>query len=420
MKKKYFIIIIVVLVLVALGIFLAGYLISRKDAPGKETGSDVGGFWGDLNPFGSAPDIPADGEGTPETGSSGEELVANTPFKPLVQLSDTATAGAAFTGIKGEYVEYVERATGHIFEVTLETLGKQRISQIIAPKMHEALWVDAGKTILLRYLREDGVTITSFARKAPERIAPISAGGEGTEAEGALLPDGILHAIISQDGKTAFYIKKDSASGKLFGYAGGLRISAPKKVFEHDFTEWLPVGFDGKTVWLQTKASRDVPGFLYALNTATGALSRIFGGMNGMNALPSPDGKKILYSESTRGSVKTFLYDVATAESAPFPVATLPEKCVWQSAGKGIYCAVPDRIPTGSYPDDWYMGLMSFTDKIFWINAGTLSEPSMITDPRIDAGSALDITNMALSPADKSLVFINKKDSTLWFYRMGE
>ncbi len=418
MKKKTFVIIIAILVLIALGIFLAGYLVSKKEAPesGRVDGG-FGGFWGDLNPFGGNSTGTQDGEAPSEESETSDGIIKGEPFNPLVKLSDTAVAGAVFSGKNAEYAQYVERSTGHVFEVTLDGLAKARISQITAPKMHEALWTDGGKTILLRYLREDGETITSFARKSPERIAPIPSVGESatTTAEGTLLPDGILHAIVSNDGKTVFYVKKDAASKKLFGYSGELRNSGAKKVFEHDFTEWLPVRFDGKVVWLQTKSSKDAPGYLYTLNISTGSLQKILGDIKGLTTLPSPDGKKILYSESTRGSFKTFLYDVASSESVLFPVATLPEKCAWQSTGGGVYCAVPERIPTGDYPDAWYMGLVSFTDKLWWIELDSMHAYPVLA-PTV-GGQDIEMVSIQLSTDSTRVLFINKKNSTLWLYR---
>lgn len=437
MNKKRFIIIIVVILLLALGFFIAAYLISGKSGgTGGNGGEDKGGLFDNFYPFGRPADSP-DGSKGGEDGKTGtipgtgpgtggdQNILGEAPFNPLVQLSTVPTSGAFIFERSGKtYVQYAERATGHVYEVSLDNFGQQRLSKTTVPGIHEALWTNAGKTILYRYLRDDQETIATFAMVAPSASTgtstfPAPAEGEDGSAElmGVFLEDDILDVVISHDSKSAFYTKKERTTDKLFGYAGTLANGAAKKVFEHSFTEWLPVAFDGTRAWLQSKASQGVPGYLYVLNISSGAFTKVLGGVNGLTALPSPDGKKILYSESTRGALKTFLYNTDKKESKEFPVATLPEKCAWGKKSDVLYCAAPATILTATYPDHWYMGITLFTDNIWEIAVKDFAEDPLVSINMTGLGKNTDIVRPMLSADELRMIFINKKDSTLWLYR---
>jgi hypothetical protein len=99
---------------------------------------------------------------------------------------------------------------------------------------------------------------------------------------------------------------------------------------------------------------------------------------------------------------------------------TLAEKCV-QTRDKSVilYCAVPNQIPSGNYPDVWYKGLIStedFIEKIdinndIFYNTADLSSLS---------NQKIDVVDMSISPDETHLIFRNKIDGYLWMLRMGD
>ena len=68
-------------------------------------------------------------------------------------------------------------------------------------------------------------------------------------------------------------------------------------------------------------------------------------------------------------------------------------------------------MPEALYPDDWYKGLVSFSDVLVKINAENLSASSFVLDP---AGAGPDAVNLFLSEDEKTLFFMNRRDNSLW------
>src|SRR3989338_8439195 len=101
--------------------------------------------------------------------------------------------------------------------------------------------------------------------------------------------------------------------------------------------------------------------------------------------------------------------DLKTKELKQIPLAIIPEKCVWsKKEANEVFCAIPKFIEKGTYPDDWYKGIISFEDNLLKINLSTLKTSSFsLTDP-IDA-------MWLLLPEDESKIFFtNKKDGSIW------
>ncbi len=110
-----------------------------------------------------------------------------------------------------------------------------------------------------------------------------------------------------------------------------------------------------------------------------------------------------------------FIYNFKDGSSRILPAQTLPEKCVWGNKySKIVYCAVPKEISRGdSYPDDWYIGLMHFNDRIWSMNLET-GESTLIVDPEQQTTIPLDVVNLKVSKNDDYLTFEDKRTLSLW------
>lgn len=87
----------------------------------------------------------------------------------------------------------------------------------------------------------------------------------------------------------------------------------------------------------------------------------------GQNIKYSPEGTKILYTNTTKKGMELNLnmMDADGSNRKYLQTNTLVEKCVFGKEN-GVYCAVPEFIPTGSVmPDDYYSHKF-VTDDIFW------------------------------------------------------
>jgi hypothetical protein len=74
---------------------------------------------------------------------------------------------------------------------------------------------------------------------------------------------------------------------------------------------------------------------------------------------------------------------------------------------------VPSQAPTGVWPDDWYKGIASPSDKLWEIDTDTGNTHS-VSNLIQDAKTSIDAEWLALDPKGQFLYFVNKKDLSLW------
>ena len=138
-----------------------------------------------------------------------------------------------------------------------------------------------------------------------------------------------------------------------------------------------------------------------------------------MTTLVSPDLTEALIGTSGDGS-NIYLDSnlIKNNTTINLSLQTLPEKCVWSHTEKStVYCAVPETIPEGIYPDNWYQGLVTFTDNLWKINTSTgISKVVVLFDRGYN--KSFDAINLQLSSDDSYLTFTNKSDLILWGYRL--
>ncbi len=348
----------------------------------------------------------------------------------LYELHKAPVAGAGFFETKNKKglvtdttVRYIERGLGHIYETELGTYSESRIVNETRSQIGEALWGNNGKSVVVRFVddSEDGAIKTrilnigsspvSFARGTSTESIPTNF----LKTEEVYLPDFISFMSITEDGADKlFYLVGGSGSTVTFKDTG------VSKIFSSAFTEWLPQFPNQKLVTLTTKPSANIPGHMFFLNTGTKAVTKILGNIKGLTTLTSRDGKLVLYSE-TKGSVPELsVYDTTKNEFRYLYLQTLPEKCTWSLKKTNIvYCAVPQTIPSAIYPDQWYQGLVSFSDDIWEIDANTLITRKIMT-PRTLGAPVLDMINLSISSDSMYLIFMNKISGTPWLYSFLE
>lgn len=348
----------------------------------------------------------------------------------LYELHKAPVAGTGFTETKDKKgntvnitARYIERGLGHIYETQLGTFTESRIVNETRSRIAEALWGNNGKSVVIRFVddKEGGVIKTRVVNIGASTIS--FARGTSTEAmptgflktEEVYLPDLIPFMAVAEDGANKlFYLDGSSGSTATF------KSTSVSKIFSSAFTEWLPQFPNQNLITLTTRPSATVPGHMFFLNTGTKAVTKILGNINGLTTLTSRDGKLVLYSETKGGIPELSTYDVAQKEARQLPLQTLPEKCVWSSKKTYMaYCAVPQSLPSASYPDQWYQGLVSFSDELWEIDAKTFNTRKIMTPKNLGA-PVLDMINLALSSDDAYLLFVNKISGTPWIYSIVE
>lgn len=427
MSKKQLYIVIGIFAIITIGFFVAAFILTRNTNTVDGTTTDpFGGFF----PFGNSNSTntnTSNGNGSATLTAdnpSNNQITINTGNKDLPilrQVTKNAVAGLYATQKSGKaYVNYIEKGTGNVFESRLGDMQINRISNSMMPRITEAYFSNQGRSVVVRYLKTKGDTISSFVLDIP-KITSLSTSTSATVPSGRFLPAGIMDMKISSDEKSAFYLTRSNIfdDRSSFGSIFNFEKNTVSDVFQSPFSEWLPVSYNSKDVLLQTKASQNVAGFLYSFDIKTGVLKKIIGDINGLTTLPSPDGQHILYSESTKGGLVLHIYNIADNTTTDLILQTLPEKCLWKNDNTTIYCATPKNMAGAAYPDVWYQGVVSFSDNLWQVDAKT-GKSAVILVPTSFITEQLDMTNLTLSPLQDFIYFVNKKDSSLWAFEVAK
>ncbi len=396
MNKKIIIIVIIILVIIGLG---AALFIGRNGSGENTLKGTSKGFFPNSE-SGNIDALPP--------GILGEDVLVDAKNFVLTKLSVSAVSGATYT--KGK-VTYVDRATGNIYEIEADGKDRNRISNTTIPKIFDARFSSDGDNFIFRYLVSDnGVeSVRNF-------LAGLS-GESGTSTaltvEGIFLPVDISSVVISPEEDKIFYIYKQGE--ETIGVTANFQNKKQKQIFSSSFGEWNIAWPSKNIITLLTKPSGVADGFFYSLDAKTGKFTKLLGGVKGLGATADDKGSSILYSESGQNTIKTMIYNIKKGESSVLPIATLSEKCIFSYEEDYVYCSAPGSLPTAMYPDDWYQGLISFSDLIWKIN---ISDGN--TELLAGISDNFDATNLFLSSQEDYLFFINKKDSTLWSLRLKE
>lgn len=394
------------------------YAKKHQTAPGVPAVTDFGAFFpvgADVNP-----NIP----GTLQSPESIAVQATQTQSSPFKQLSPDAVAG--FTSfistwkrtipadpsipkskpttetVTNHTVRYVSRNNGYVYEIVDGSIPLQ-ITNIYIPNIYEAVFGDNHQTALVRFLRDDQQTIATYSVPIP----PPNPDGTRTQKEGVYFPDNILQAVASPEGSQIIRLTSDPTSALI---STTTPVNTKKvDVLRTPFREWILSWPTAKTLYAQTKASAQVPGFLYKIDTTEKKFRRVLGNINGLTTLVSPNGTYILYSQNSGNEFITKLLNTKTNTTQNFSLRILPEKCVWLQ-NEDLICAGNTSVPEAQYPDAWYQGIVSFSDQLYHIYSGTaLYETLYDSTDRV-----FDMTNLTVDEGTHVIYFINKPTGVLW------
>lgn len=364
------------------------------------------------NPFGSGegvniPSIPSLSDGQPAIGVSTPFDTIATEAK-LFRISNAPVAGFAIT-VKGTEVSvrYVDRATGNIFDTSLSSGEKKRLTNNTLPKIYEAYFKPDGLAVLLRSLEGDSDVVKNLSLAL---AAPKSSSTDGLYAVTATNLRGDIESVTVL-GNSLVYVAKNNNSILSTNFSGGEQ----KNLLATMFSEWRTAKF-GNNVLLYPKASFQAAGAAYSL--IGGSLTRLAGPLNGLTAVANSNAARILYSYSENGAAKMAVKNLSKGSVSEILPASLAEKCAWSPKRVNVfYCGTPLNGIGQSEPDNWYLGRSHYTDYVWEFD--TDSEiAQLVSEPKTDFGIDIDVYQPAISPNEDFLVFLNKRDLTLWAIRL--
>ena len=390
MTKQTTIIIAIIsgLLILGLGFFLI--LRSDKETPAAEEGQAP------SFPIGEEMVFPATG------GETGEPtiieyggLVEGELSSALIQLTDFAVSGAVFEP-ETEKIRYIEKSTGHVYEIGANGQNKKQLTITTIPGIYSVDWSKDAARAILKYFDSETETARTF-------LGSFMA----TSTEGVFLPSSTTDAAASpSENNKLFYLMNGEYGAGIISTFENKNIN---EVFSSAFSEFIIDWPQTNTITLLTKPSASAQGYLYKIDPRYKSFTKILGEIKGLTALYSPTNDRIIYSESRNKSINTKIYDTKNQTAASLGITTLPEKCVFSKTDENkIYCAVPISMPSAKYPDEWYQGLISFSDNLWQINVNTGIAKIIFYK------SDFDITNLFTDKNENYLFFTNKKDSTLW------
>jgi hypothetical protein len=320
--------------------------------------------------------------------------------KALATTSSSTPADISATVGPDTDIRYIDRASGNVYSYKVRAQSSTRLSNKTVPGVQTASWVSDGSLALTQYLSKEG------AAEHVETYA-LPALGEG----GYFLEQDLGEVLVSASSSVFSLVTNSSGSIGTLSKADG---SGAHTAFSSTLSQLL-VHFSGKGLVATTKASAGIPGYAFSIDSK-GAFTRILGALNGLSALPSPSGKSILFSYVDQGAIHLAVLTVATQTVTQLPVATFTEKCVWASDENSIFCAVPKAL-SGTLPDDWYQGAVTFSDRIWQINLSSRLA-TLVVDPSLVAKTDMDIQNLTLDPKTSVLVFMNRTNEALYAYSL--
>lgn len=377
---------------------------------GSDTAGENGGLLGNLFPFGRGDDVPGGTSPTPITNGEAGGNVTGSPIVNLQKIGAEPVSGATFVvSSSTNFVRFVEKATGHIYEVNPESPVPQRISNTTIPKIEEIYWGIEGDELVARYLKDsilNTIYIEIIATTTTAEVDTFEGGIEST-----FLPTNIRGVALSP-GRTQIFYLLDTANG-VNGIVSNLDGTAAKNVWTSPIKNWSISWPSSSTVSLNTPPSGAVAGFLYHLNLGNGIMEKIQGNIAALSSITSSDSNTILYSSIDNANISLAIKNIENETDIQAGLNTLAEKCVFGHDGTYFICAAPKDISARDLPDSWYQGRVQFNDRIMKVSL-TDGSSELLVDPEQVAGEPIDAVNLQVSGDGGHLLFTNKRDNSLW------
>lgn len=390
MDKKTLFLIIISLFLVA-GLIGWWFLGASSDQKGPEIDGD--GFFSSL-----FPDLGPSGRDEQESdGTASTTTPADATPSRLYKLVPESISGALFIKSSGR-IRYIERATGHVYDIDPDGKNKTRISNTTVPGVFDVAWAPDGSRAIIKYPSSSGLNILSARFNASTTL-------------GVFLPADIKEVLFSLKGDRIAYVIESASGGNIITASPDNKNT--RTVFRNPFYSWTLLWPEENIMYLTTRPSAFVDGFAYRLNVTSGAFEKIAGPRSGL--LFSTDGKSALLAEADQRKEGALAYTVnlKTGEATQIEARLIPEKCAWSKKEKNVaFCAFTDPFPRSVVPDDWYQGKLLFADSFAKIDTAKGGIEKIPSDTPLDAYKPF------LSAEEDKLFFTNRYDGSLWGLRI--
>lgn len=332
--------------------------------------------------------------------------VTNAPVgKGFIVLDPVASTTASTSAVTtGAAVRYIDRESGNMYEYATASNASARLTNHTVPGVQEVSWLPNGAAAFLRFITP--------GQGSDEHVNTYELPADGSD--GAFLAEDLMQ-VIPRNLTSVFTLSPNSAGS--IGYLEQPDGMNPTVLFTSQLSA-ISVRSSAGAMVAYTKPSANLNGYAFLVNQKTGAFTSILGPLTGLTALPSPSGTRILMSYvDGSGVVRLAYYDTSNHATTLLPLSTFTDKCVWAPDGTSAFCAAPVSVPTGTLPDDWYLGTTAFTDRIWKIDF-TARVATQVADLPTLVSAPIDAVSLTIDANESTLVFMNKRDDTLWAYSL--
>lgn len=389
----------IIALMVVMVVVLFAFFFTGSEGSGEGAGENGGGFFGSLFPFtfnGGGEDRPLIEGGYAVTGED------TRPIPRLRQISDKPVSGMfAYTGEDNDtYIRFIERETGNVYETKGSSFETKRITNTTIPGIQEVLWINKNEFII-RYLSDE--VIENFYITLADVEGEQSVNGEFLSpfTRGSLNKTGELLALEETAPGGVLSVSKDGGTERV--------------LFSSPLASWVPLNTSAG-VFVASAPASGVLGFLYRVSG--GSLIKQFEAP-GLMALMSPEGTHALIS-SGGSTVALGALNLETREFTVAPLETLASKCAWVGENPPqVVCGIPENFPPAAYPNDWLLGRVQFSDSLWGLslNDGSGQVLAILAE---EAATPIDVFRPVVSENGEYLLFINKRDLSLWSYRIAD
>lgn len=410
------------------GIAVVFWFLYSTDPDGAQTGTstDEGLFL-----FGRSEEV-GERSLTPTETETDTILFSEERSQRVFQVSDEPVAGAQLllrrigSDRVAPRIRYIERATGHIYEVNPDDGTTIKLSNTTLPRIQRAEWFDDATAFIVQYLDASAIHVQTYAA----RLVPPPEEQEGVVSEeevrpkdenrpvfwkldGTFLPEDILTFALAPHEKAILYVRPQSFGS--VGVVTSLDGTQSRRVYSSALQELVPQWASESRATLTTRPAAAASGALFTLNPQTETMQLRVSGPPALTTRTNPSGTQALMFSLSQGVPALEVYDFEDDTVQRVTFTTLPEKCVWsQLHEREVYCAVPTDLPSSKFPGAWYQGKLYTSDVIWRINLDTEQTDLIVAPPDFENKTAIDAVELELGPNEEFLLFVNKRDRTLW------
>jgi hypothetical protein len=309
----------------------------------------------------------------------------------LYPLTTRPVAGATF--IDGG-VRYVERGTGHIYEIDLLGGEERIVSGTTLTRTIRATFSPSGDHVALVTESESGLETV---------LGTLTGSGSDRSLALTALPPGAEEAGFSPSGEVLQFFVPSVNGGT--GYAYTIATDKTVELFSIPLSDVRILW--GTPIHVFTTPSAHAMGYVYHIGKD--GLEYVTEGGKGLMAFRHASGT--IVSVTTESGMET--RDVKSG-TVPF-LDLFTEKCTTiGSMPHLLYCASPLNMNPGvTYPDEWYKGIADFTDALVRVNSAS-SSATMLSYLEEESGRPIDVSMIGTNVQGDMIYMVNKYDGALW------